>query len=54
MTRTEVDISAAIIRILEHLGWVTAVHWPDPARLASHRRGPSHDQSQQVVQPGGR
>src|SRR5690349_3638232 len=50
----QVDISAAVIRIFEHLGWVTAVHWPDPARLASHRRRPSHDQSQQVLQPGGR
>jgi stearoyl-CoA desaturase (delta-9 desaturase) len=50
----QVDISAAVIRIFEHLGWVSAVHWPDPARLASHRRRASHDPSQQVLQPGGR
>jgi stearoyl-CoA desaturase (delta-9 desaturase) len=50
----QVDISAAVIRIFEHLGWVTAVHWPDPARLASHRRHPSHDRSRPVLQPGGR
>jgi stearoyl-CoA desaturase (Delta-9 desaturase) len=49
----QVDISAAVIRIFEHLGWVTAVHWPDPARLASHRRHPSRGQSR-VLQPGGR
>ena len=32
------DISAGLIRILEHLGWATGVHWPDPDRLAAHRR----------------
>ena len=50
----QVDVSAAVIRIFERLGWVTAVHWPDPARLASHRRHPSPERSQQVLQPGGR
>jgi stearoyl-CoA desaturase (Delta-9 desaturase) len=33
----QVDISATVIRFFERLGWVTAVHWPDPARLAARR-----------------
>ena len=36
--RGQVDISAGLIRIFEHLGWATGVHWPDPGRLAAHRR----------------
>jgi stearoyl-CoA desaturase (delta-9 desaturase) len=46
----EVDVSAAVIRVFERLGWATAVHWPSPARLAArHRptgssRGPSSSQ----------
>jgi stearoyl-CoA desaturase (delta-9 desaturase) len=50
----QIDVSAAVIRIFERLGWVTAVRWPDPARLASHRRCPSQDQSQQVLHSAGR
>jgi stearoyl-CoA desaturase (delta-9 desaturase) len=34
----QVDISAAVIRFFERLGWASAVHWPDPARLAARRR----------------
>jgi stearoyl-CoA desaturase (delta-9 desaturase) len=34
----EVDVSAAVIRIFERLGWATAVHWPSPARLAARHR----------------
>jgi stearoyl-CoA desaturase (delta-9 desaturase) len=36
--RHQVDLSAAVIRFFERLGWVTAVHWPDPARLAARCR----------------
>ena len=36
--RGQVDISARMIRIFEYLGWATSVHWPDPDRLAAHRR----------------
>jgi stearoyl-CoA desaturase (delta-9 desaturase) len=42
--RRQIDISAAVIRIFERLGWATSVHWPAPARLAAHRR----DQGQPV------
>jgi stearoyl-CoA desaturase (Delta-9 desaturase) len=35
----QVDISAAVIRVFERLGWATAVHWPAAARLDSRRRG---------------
>jgi stearoyl-CoA desaturase (Delta-9 desaturase) len=34
----QVDISAAVIRVFERLGWATAVHWPVPTRLESRRR----------------
>jgi stearoyl-CoA desaturase (delta-9 desaturase) len=34
----QVDLSAAVIRCFEHPGWVTAVHWPDPGRLAARCR----------------
>jgi fatty-acid desaturase len=34
----QIDVSAAVIRIFERLGWATGVHWPDPARLDSLRR----------------
>jgi stearoyl-CoA desaturase (Delta-9 desaturase) len=34
----QIDISAAVIRIFERLGWATSVHWPAAARLDSHRR----------------
>jgi stearoyl-CoA desaturase (delta-9 desaturase) len=37
----QIDISAAVIRVFERLGRVTAVRWPDPARLGCHRRCPS-------------
>jgi stearoyl-CoA desaturase (Delta-9 desaturase) len=33
----QIDISAAVIRIFERLGWATSVHWPVPARLDAHR-----------------
>ena len=47
----QVDISAAVIRLFERLGWATGVHWPDPARLAAHRRNTSQDQPQPVLRP---
>jgi stearoyl-CoA desaturase (delta-9 desaturase) len=34
----QVDMSATVIRGFERLGWASAVHWPDPARLAARRR----------------
>jgi stearoyl-CoA desaturase (delta-9 desaturase) len=48
--RGQVDISAGLIRIFEHLGWATGVHWPDPGRLAAHRRASKQDQPQPVLQ----
>jgi stearoyl-CoA desaturase (Delta-9 desaturase) len=38
--RGQIDISAAVIRVLERLGWASNVRWPTPARLAARRRGP--------------
>jgi stearoyl-CoA desaturase (delta-9 desaturase) len=37
----QIDISAAVIRIFERLGWVTSVHWAARARLESRRRSGS-------------
>jgi stearoyl-CoA desaturase (delta-9 desaturase) len=34
----QVDVSAAVIRVFERLGWATGVHWPVPARLEERRR----------------
>jgi hypothetical protein len=34
----QVDVSAAVIRVFERLGWATGVHWPVPARMDSRRR----------------
>jgi stearoyl-CoA desaturase (Delta-9 desaturase) len=34
----QVDLAAGLIRIFERVGWATAVHWPDPVRLAARRR----------------
>ena len=45
----QVDISAAVIRAFERLGWATKVRWPTPAHLDS-RRGPGQQQS--ALQPG--
>ncbi len=36
----QIDISAAVIRVFERLGWATGVHWPVPARLTARRRNP--------------
>jgi stearoyl-CoA desaturase (delta-9 desaturase) len=36
--RGQVDLSAALIGVFERFRWVTAVHWPSPARLAQHRQ----------------
>jgi stearoyl-CoA desaturase (delta-9 desaturase) len=30
----QVDLSARMIWLLEHAGWATRVHWPNPATLA--------------------
>src|SRR6202167_4786133 len=40
----QIDISAAVIRVFERLGWATAVHWPAPARLDGRRRDRSRQQ----------
>lgn len=34
----QLDTSAWLIRAMERLGWVHAVRWPDPARVAARRR----------------
>jgi stearoyl-CoA desaturase (delta-9 desaturase) len=49
----QIDISAAVIRLFERLGWATGVHWPVPARLAARRRNPGRAQPQPAFQPGG-
>jgi stearoyl-CoA desaturase (delta-9 desaturase) len=33
----QVDSSAGVIRVLEQLGWVTGVRWPDPVRVRALR-----------------
>ena len=48
----QVDISAAVIRVFERLGWATKVRWPTPARLDSRRRGPGQDEQQPAPRPG--
>jgi stearoyl-CoA desaturase (Delta-9 desaturase) len=48
----QVDVSAAVIRFFERLGWASAVHWPDPARLAARRR--LADQPQPTLPHAGR
>jgi stearoyl-CoA desaturase (Delta-9 desaturase) len=50
----QIDISASLIRIFERLGWVSAVRWPDPDRLAAHRRNSGQHQPPQVLEPAGR
>jgi hypothetical protein len=52
--RGQVDISAAVIRIFERLGWATKVHWPTPARLDSRRRCPGRGEREPALQPEGR
>ena len=51
--RGQVDISAAVIRIFERLGWATKVRWPTPARLDSRRRCPGRGEPEPVLRPGG-
>jgi stearoyl-CoA desaturase (Delta-9 desaturase) len=48
----QIDMSAAVIRIFERLGWASAVHWPDPARLERLRRQPGKDQPRQARRAG--
>jgi len=35
--RGQIDLSATFIRLMEHLGWVSEVHWPTPTRIESRR-----------------
>jgi stearoyl-CoA desaturase (delta-9 desaturase) len=46
----QIDISAAVIRVFERLGWATGVHWPVAARLDSHRRDQRQAQRRPVLQ----
>ncbi len=46
----QIDISAAVIRVFERLGWATGVHWPVYARLDGRRRDHGRAQSRQVLQ----
>jgi stearoyl-CoA desaturase (delta-9 desaturase) len=48
----QVDVSAAVIRVFERLGWATGVHWPVPARLEDRRRdrGPARPRPALQVQ----
>jgi len=46
----QVDISAAVIRVFERLGWATGVHWPVPARLNGRRRDHGRTPSRPVLQ----
>jgi stearoyl-CoA desaturase (delta-9 desaturase) len=52
--RHQIDLSAALIRIFERLGWATAVHWPAPARHGTRRPHPSQARPDRVLQPAGR
>jgi stearoyl-CoA desaturase (Delta-9 desaturase) len=45
----QVDVSAAVIRVFERLGWATGVHWPVPARLDSRRRDQGRPQASPVL-----
>src|ERR1051326_6228433 len=46
----QVDISDAVIRVFERLGWATGVHWPVPARLNGRRRDRGRIRSRPVPQ----
>jgi stearoyl-CoA desaturase (delta-9 desaturase) len=35
--RGQLDPAAGLLRAFEHLGWATAVRWPEPARLGNRR-----------------
>jgi stearoyl-CoA desaturase (delta-9 desaturase) len=48
----QIDISAAVIRVFERIGWATDVRWPTPDRLESHRRRDADD-SDSALRPGG-
>jgi len=55
----QIDVSAAVIRVFERLGWATDVHWPTSARLDSHRRsndaaGTEPAQPELAMAPAGR
>jgi len=49
----QIDISAAVIRIFERLGWATGVHWPTRARL-DRRRIKFTDEIAPAPPPSGR
>ena len=35
----QIDLSAEVIRLFEHLGWASNVHWPRPSSLEKRRTG---------------
>jgi stearoyl-CoA desaturase (Delta-9 desaturase) len=52
--RGQIDLSAAVIRVLERLGWASNVRWPAPARLDHRRRDPGTNRPQRAPQSGER
>ncbi|PZG45500.1 acyl-CoA desaturase, partial [Spongiactinospora gelatinilytica] len=38
--RGQIDPSSGVIRLLERLGWVSDVRWPNPERIQRRRTGP--------------
>ena len=46
----QIEISAAVIRVFERLGWATSVHWAAGARLESRRRDQGQHQPAPVHQ----
>jgi fatty-acid desaturase len=52
--RHQIDLSAALIRNFERLGWATAVRWPAPAHPGPRRPHPSQARPDRVLQPAGR
>jgi stearoyl-CoA desaturase (Delta-9 desaturase) len=50
----QIDISAEVIRVFEHLGWATDVHWPTSARLDKRRCGRVPDEPERVLESADR
>ncbi len=46
------DISAAVIRIFERVGWATGVRWPTSARLDHHRRNSGQARPRRALRSG--
>jgi len=50
--RGQVDISAAVIRIFERLGWATKVRWPTPAASTAAAATPRRANQSRPCGPG--